>query len=223
MNKLKNIALTIAATILLLSSNDLYAQAFRWEFGAEGGAGIRSIRLNMSNLDSIKKSEIGFVGGLTGQYNINEMLSLKLAAEFERKGAKFESATGKEQFNYDYLSIPLLLKTKFGNKIKFFINAGPFVAILLKAKQKSNNTNMTPDADITDLYKKTEIGISGGAGVIIPVGRTINISFEVRDNFGLTDILKEGSSTNGTTVKTNNVNLMAGISFLLGKRSTVRR
>ncbi|MDZ4710895.1 MAG: porin family protein [bacterium] len=223
MNKFKVLVTFVFVTaISIFSSQSSFSQAFLWEFGVEGGAGLRSQKITNTDVDSLKKTTIGFIGGVSGQYNLNDMYSLKLGAYYERKGQKYETSSGsKEEFNHDYLNIPLLLKAKFGNKIKFFVNAGPFIGVLLKSKFKGSPPDI--DNDNTSSYKKTEIGISGGAGVIIPAGRSMNITFEVRDDFGLTNIFKSELSIFNAEVKTNNLNLMAGISFLLGKKTMPRR
>ena len=117
-------------TILLFSSQ-LFAQG-KFEIGLESGPNISSIRGNEiveNNMDS----RIGFYGGLSLQYNISEQLAIRSGLAFTRKGssavdslALFDSLSGTFQTkgrlytcsDFDYVSIPLLLRFSFGkNKI----------------------------------------------------------------------------------------------------------
>jgi len=219
MRSLKFFVITV--TVLLISSN-LFAQAFKWEFGLEGGAVIRTMRIEPPYPSLETKAGVSFTGGIAGQYNINEMWSVKLGAAYERKGSDIERTdiVTKGGVNMDYISIPLLLKAKFGKKIKFFVNAGPYLGILLSSKNRLDAYSNIPETETnTDsTTKKTDFGISGGIGMEIPVGRNGAFTIEVRDNFGLTNI-SESRETNAPEIKLNTVNFMVGYVFKFGLKN----
>lgn len=212
-------------TVLFVTSNS-FAQAFKWEFGVEGGAGIRSLRFDPK--DSIYKTGVGFTGGLAGAYNFNNTWSLKLGAAYERKGADFEgtaavngvNTTFKGKTNVDFLSIPVLVKARFGTgkKVKFFVNAGPYVGILLANKTKIDafGSNPSTEIDNKDSTKKVDFGIAAGLGVEFLVGKNMGFSVEARDNFGLTN-LNDSKMTGAADIKTNTANLMLGFCWKFGK------
>jgi hypothetical protein len=151
---------------------------------------------------------------------------VKLGAAYERKGSDIERTdimtTG--EVNMDYISVPLLLKAKFGKKIKLYVNAGPYLGILLSSKNILNAYSNVPEIETnTDsTTKSTDFGISGGIGVEIPVGRSGAFTIELRDNFGLTDI-SDSKETDAPEIKLNTANLMVGYVFKFGKESVRKK
>ncbi len=221
MRSLKFFVINLFAVNLLLISGNLFAQAFKWEFGLEGGAGIRSVNIDPKYPSLTTKAGVSFTGGIAGQYNINDMWSVKLGAAYERKGSDLDRTDilTKGKLNIDYISIPLLLKAKFGKKIKFFVNAGPNLGILLSSKNRLDAYSNIPETEIDNdsSTKKTDFGISGGFGVEIPVGRSGAFTIEARDNLGLTNI-SESKETNAPKIKTNTAILMVGYVFKFGQK-----
>lgn len=215
------------ATIFFTSNTQ--AQTYMWEFGVEGGAGIRSLRFDPK--DSLFKTSISFTGGIAGQYNINPMWSIKLGAAYERKGAEFEqtttvggtTTTSKGKFNVDYVAVPLLVKATFGSgkKVRFFVNAGPYVGILMASKFK-NESPTTTETDLKDSTKKIDFGVSGGIGMEVLVGTNMGFTVEARDNFGLTDI-NDSKMTGASKIKTNTFNGMVGFKWKFGKSAVRKR
>lgn len=218
MHSLKIFLINLSA--LLLFSGNLFAQAFNWEIIPEVGAGIRTIRIDPAYPSLETNAGLSSSSGISGQYNITEMWSVKLGAAYERKGSDLErtdiNTTG--EINIDYISIPLLLKAKFGNKIKYFVNAGPYLGIFLSSETTLNAYSGNPEININNdsSTKKTDFGISTGIGIEIPVGHSGAFTIEVRDNFGLTNI-SESKETNAPEIKNNTANLIIGYAFKFGK------
>ena len=124
----------------------------------------------------------------------------------------------------DYIEIPLLGKLTFGKKIRFFVNAGPYIGFLIRARALTRGNSflyldkngtmpivippstqpleieMTADTDIKDSLKDTNFGLTGGGGFSIPVGPGTVIG-EGRFQWGLTviqrDIQQSGKSRTG--------------------------
>lgn len=227
MTTIKIFFLSLFAALVLLSTDNVQAQTYKWEFGLEGGAGIRSLRLDPEDTTESVKSGIGFMGGIAGQYNISPLVSLRLGAAYERKGADLEftsgSTTVKGKINVDYLSLPLTLKVKFGTgkKVNFFGNVGPYVGILLASKTKVDAFGgfAETESDDDSTTKKIDFGVAGGLGVDILVGSNMSFTIEARDNFGLTDI-NDSKEANATEIKTNTAQLILGFSWKFGKTFT---
>lgn len=223
MSSLKLLLFNLFALTLLLLSVNLFAQTFKWELGMEGGAGIRTLRIDPKYPSLEAKTGISYTAGIAGQYNLSDMWSVKLGTAYERKGADIKRTDIPTQgkVNIDYISMPLLLKAKFGNKIKFFANAGPYLSILLSSKNKldaySNVPEIVTNTDSTT--ESTDFGISAGIGVEIPVGQCGAFTIEVRDNFGLKNISKS-NETNAPEIKLNTANLMIGYVFKFGQKLT---
>ena len=207
-----------------------YSQANILDIGAEGGFSIASLRGN-EFIEKYHSARIGYTGGLFAQYNFRKIISIRTGCYFERKGSAIEleatDVTGQAigiihgASNFDYLTIPLLLRASFGKKWRFFLNAGPYISFLLKETTHTDAFNDFPesDSDNTNHYKNTETGLSVGIGLSYALKKRWDLSFEVRDNYGLENI-SELEVYNGGTIKTNALNFLLGITYKLGQRNT---
>ena len=135
-----------------------------------------------------------------------------LYADFENKSA------------LEYLEIPILVKYTIGENWKFFGNAGPYAGFLLGATQKTSGSSgisadipgvadilpVLPDpvsfdaeTDVKDNIENFNMGIIGGIGVIKPIGKHSEVSFEVRGTYGFIPLQKDdtfGESRIGSVV-----------------------
>ncbi|MBN4065980.1 PorT family protein, partial [Candidatus Amoebophilus asiaticus] len=125
-------------TIILLTTLTVwtatYGQTNKFDIGLEGGPSWTSLRGN-DILEDFNDPTIGYSGGLTFQFNFPKLISLRTNIAYERKGviAKTQAAdiNGNPigeittHSNFDYLTMPLLTRLTFGNKMTFFINVGP--------------------------------------------------------------------------------------------------
>lgn len=114
--------------------------------GINAGATYSKFRGNqlIENADA----KIDFLIGVSFEYYLKENLSIKTNLNYERKSFNTQSF-GADEFgfvnneveittNFDYLSLPILVKYEFGNSKKFFINGGPFLGFLLSTKSKAD-------------------------------------------------------------------------------------
>jgi len=219
--------LILLFSILCLTS---YGQTNILDIGAEGGCSLASIR-GIDKKIVHHKSRVGYCGGLFVQYNFRKILSIRTGAYYERKGSSFEVEATDEigttigiihgNENFDYINVPLLIRATFGKKLKFFVNAGPYVGFLLKQSEHVKALNDFPgyNNDNTHSFKKTETGISAGVGISYSCGNRISISLEIRDNLGLSNTSAVEVYNNGT-IKTNALTFLPGINYKLGQRKT---
>ena len=185
------------------------------KLGINGGISYSKFRGN----DIIKESnaDIGFLFGISFEHYLNEKFSIKTNLNFESKvisrdGIFFYDEylqEAKTKASYKYLVIPILAKYNFGNNKNFIVNAGPFLGFLLKSTTKSSGF---PDSDFSDLYKKTDFGLSIGFGTKITLNEKSNLNIELRENLGLTNISDAQVYDDGT-IKTNSLNLILNWDF----------
>jgi hypothetical protein len=180
--------------------------------GIEGGFGVGSFQ-------SLLGAGLGYAGGLTIDYKITDIISVKTGINYDYKQAwdnilvldsvqePLYSANIKH--SYEFLNMPILMNFKFGNKISYYVNAGPYFAFLLKQTMLVNDEilNSTIETENTDSYRRLEIGLTVGAGVLIPLNDKFGLSLGLRNNLGLNSL----SKPEGSTFKTNSTLLLAGL------------
>jgi hypothetical protein len=217
-------ALFLSAIIILLALST-QAQQKIITFGVEGGIGISSLNYDNKNLNDIYDSRTGLAGGIALQYNFPKVLSLRSGAMLETKGDVTNitftnvqgniTGSGEMKRTLGYLTVPLMLRATFGNKINLFVQGGPYWAALLSARV---NLDVVPDTfeyepDIKDLYESSEFGVSGGIGVSSVFNEMIVLSIEVRNNMGITDVGK-----NTYKAQTRSLLFLAGVALTVGSR-----
>jgi len=127
----------------------------------------------------------------------------------------------------EYLEIPVLARLTFGDRIRFFIDAGPYFGYLVRARTLTEGSSafyldeagtmpvlippaidppvfdLGADTDVKESLKRTNIGLAGGAGLVYPLGPG-DIVLEARFQLGLTTIQKDietsGQSRTGAIV-----------------------
>jgi hypothetical protein len=127
----------------------------------------------------------------------------------------------------DYLEVPIMGRLAFGKKLRVFINAGPYVGILLRARAVTKGTsalyldegatmpiiippNTEPlevdlgaNTNVKDSLKSTNIGLIGGGGLMYPLGPG-DLILEAHFQLGLTTIQRDvetsGKSQTGAVV-----------------------
>jgi len=194
------------------------------EAGIEGGAGISTAYQFKDKQDYVP--QLSYTGGIFFQYQLNNSWALCTNLFYERKdfcmkteavGASEKMITVKEFIMSDYLDIPFLVRVSFGRNVRFFLNAGPYFGYLLRQIQLDDVENTTVNQPInrTSIAKKWDMGISAGLGVNIPISKTISLSAELRDNFGL---LNTGGPPGASGIKLNSTHLLVGVGYRFGGR-----
>jgi hypothetical protein len=139
----------------------------------------------------------------------------------------------------DYLEIPVLARLTFGDRIRFFINAGPYLGYLVRARALTEGTSaiymdeggtqpviippetepliidLGADTGVKDSLKKANFGLAGGGGLICPLGPG-DVVLEARFQLGLTTIQKD-TETNGRS-QTGAVIISLGYVLPLARR-----
>lgn len=208
--------------ILLLFLQNVHGQNTRFETGIDCGPGITALRGN----DIIKYYNdpgIGFSGGIFFQNNFHKTLSFRTNLTFERKGTttniQLTDMEGnqlrnvRDHNNFDYLTMPFLLKAGFGGKIHWYAQAGPFIGFLLQAKSVSKAYEIGAHImNQTSMYRRFDFGFLVGLGLTFPINEKLNASFEARNNLGLFNIDAKRIFNNGN-IKTYSCNILFGVSY----------
>ncbi|MBV1923488.1 MAG: PorT family protein [Flavobacteriaceae bacterium] len=185
------------------------------KFGINGGISYSKLRGN--DLIEESKADLGLLIGISFEHYLNENFSIKTNLNFETKVVRNENTyygidyilDARTKASHKYLVMPIMVKYNFGNNKNFFVNGGPFVGFLLKASSK---TSGYPDDDFSDLYKKTDFGLSIGLGTKIILNEKHDLNIEVRENLGLSNI-SDAPVYNDGTLKTNSFNLILNWDF----------
>jgi hypothetical protein len=163
------------------------------------------------------------MAGMFIQYKLSKHFALRIDPGFEQKGYNYTSTyidqngvvlgDFKTKYRFNYITVPVLLRASIGNKVKYFINTGPYIGFLLSERYKSNYDNKI--YNFTKSYQTVDIGITAGIGLSVPLQERISFSVELRNNFGLFNIANYGNSK--TSLKTFSANVLCGISYAFGK------
>lgn len=101
---------------------------------------------------------------------------------------------GSFKYNLHYIQVPVLAKFKFGQKLKFTCEAGPYIGFLVAAKggidPDFSTTTVYPLYNLINTYYTVDVGIKAGVGMEIPIlnGQTLLIG--ARYSQGFTDVSK---------------------------------
>jgi hypothetical protein len=209
-------------------------------------------------------SRLGPDFGLSGEYHFTKLFSLEFGAEYSSQGGKkngfqafttppqlveyFQSqsmtappvlyANYKSQAKLNYLMIPVLAKAGWGlssqSPFRFYVAAGPFLGILLSAKQVTSGNSMVyldaagneplptgsqnfdQTTDVKDQLNTVNFGIDGHIGLSYALSpdKHQHLFVEAGGNYGFLNIQKgtaNGKNNTGAAVAT------IGYSHSLGK------
>lgn len=210
-------------------ASTIFAQQNKFNVGVEGGPSLINIRGDA--FGDYANPSIGFIGGITLQYNFPKLLSLRTNVSYERKGTQisniwYKASSGNEVYanklrlNFDYISVPVLLRANFGKKVDFFLNAGAFFGYLLQEKEISVGELGEPrifSVVQTSKFYRFDTGVTLGCGITVPVKNKLLLSVELRNNTGLYNIDKP-DIYNSPVINTSSTNLLLGIAYKLGTR-----
>lgn len=200
--------------LLILFTSHIAVQAQKQTFkdelyiGAGGGAMSTSLDF-MPRVPQMFNT--GIFGGVAVKYISEKYLGLVGEINFAQRGWKeeFDSST---DFSYkrtlNYIEIPVMTHIYFGKKIRFIINAGPQISILMGDKQEMSQAladdvaarqAAEPDASIGVQYgpsgklSRLDYGLVGGVGMALKTA-VGDFDLEGRYYFGLGDLFNSRRS-----------------------------
>ena len=214
---------SVFIALAFLTAGTAYGQASSFEIGIEGGPSLISLRGN-ETINNHHKTTIGYSAGFSLQYNFKKIISLRTNIAYEKKGSIvraertdiYGNSLGEIDIhtNFDYLTLPVLVRVTFGENVQYFINAGPYFGHLIKQTFVSEDYNGQQTIDNTFNDKRFDVGISTGLGISIPIKTKFSASFEIRNNLGLYNVSEVPVLNNGR-IKTNSTNFLFGFAYKL--------
>jgi hypothetical protein len=229
---MRKLLFLLSISLLLLIGN-----ANAQKFGIKTGINLSSIGFSGNEAD-VYSSAIAYRTAATYGGYINfklvPLVSLQFEGNYDPKGMKFDTPPlPNAQFqgsftyyeHYNYFTMPLLLKV---NLIAFHLEAGPYLSVLLSAREVKKGNAQIPnpdggwieefyndDIDFKPITNKTDYGIAAGVGTTFNLG-PVQLMAGARYNHGLSNILKAPlSDENGNIIlemkKNRCFNIYAGV------------
>lgn len=227
--------------------------------GVNGGISIPSLKSSGDNeISKDYSSRLAGAFGLFGDFGLSQVFSLKAAIQYAGQGGKRNGVQPVTNIpsqlaqmlppgttlyaNFDnesvlkYLEIPIMAKLTWGNRFKYYVNAGPYTGILIGANQKTDGSSqlyfdkgtMQPvaiqdeplpaqsfkaDTKIRDDIRSVNFGLTGGVGLGYRLGNRSEIGLDARAAYGLVTIQKD-SDANGKS-HTGGLFLTIGYAYVL--------
>lgn len=199
MKNLKTLFITLAVLCFFTSA---YAQKGAY-FGPKIGVNLTNLSGdNVTNSSSI----VGTNAGLAMHLGITQSVAIAPELLYSMKGAQYKS---NPDLHLNYFEIPVLFRYSFGHDVRPYLNLGPYLGVLLNAKQ--NGT------DVKKYYNSSDIGFDGGAGILVNIGGG-QLMLDFRYGKSLSSIGKDQTNILGQTysVDIKNTALQLSVAFLIG-------
>ena len=225
--------------------------------GLHGGLSVPNLRGGDNEFSQGYSSRMGPYFGFFAEYTLRPHFSVRAEVSYASQGGKRDGrqpviidlpglvlppglilyADYQNETILDYIEIPLLAQLAWGERPRFFINVGPYIGLLVRAKtvtkglsslytDRSGNPLLIPPdfqplppvsfnatTDIKDDINDIGAGIAGGIGLAVPAGPG-EIVLGIRFSLGLsniqTDVESYGKNRTGALVAT------VGYAYLLG-------
>lgn len=134
-----------------------------------------------AGIDLDRKTRVGFLAGLEGEYYVNEWLGIAAGVNYAQQGWKFEGSGESATTKLDYLNIPVTADFYVAKGLA--LKTGLQFGFLMSGKLN--------DADVKKGYETFNFSIPIGISYEIS-----NIVFDLRYNVALTTANKDSDSHN---------------------------
>jgi Outer membrane protein beta-barrel domain len=223
------VALALAVLSVLFPAIDGVGYANDTRIGLHGGLSIPSIRGGNNEQSEGYSSRLGPYFGVFADYVMGQHFSLRGEINYASQGGKRdgmqpisadqlsgvpipEGMTVYANFNnetiLDYVEIPVMAMMSWGHGTRFFVDAGPYVGFLVRAKTVTSGSSLLysdasgtlpifgeiqsfdASTDIKGDINSTNAGIAGGIGIETPFGPG-GVCFSVNFSMGLSNIQRD--------------------------------
>lgn len=178
------------------------------EFGLNVGVNFS----NITNSEDSAESSTGFNVGGSMDYYFSDRWSIKGKLIYDRKGWDDDFISDqygnlvRTDINVDYLTIPVMANWHFGSKRNWYLHFGPYVGILVSAKETRFET------DVDQYLNSSDFGLAFGIGVKVPVSDKIKVFFEYDGQSGFSDVL---DYTNAVSANNSRSAFNVGLNFIM--------
>jgi hypothetical protein len=146
---MKRILLLIATFTALMQ---LFAQHSVGTFTLQPKAGV-----NIASMQKGDGTRIGFVGGLEGEYQLTDMVSLSVGALYSQQGNKVNIYSYNKDitYKYDYINVPILANVYIlkGFAVKLGVQPGFLVHDNLPAEANTKSFDFSIPIGLSYEYK----------------------------------------------------------------------
>lgn len=176
----------------------------RVDFGARGGVTLSNVMFKPA---ITSKFGMGYTAGVSFRYSEENHFGLIAEVNLVQRGwaEKFEDLPYSYQRILNYVEVPVMSHIYFGNRGKFFINAGPEIAYYLGDKIKSNfdyldtsglegfhDKNRRTEQLTMAVSQKLDFGIIAGLGGEFSLNRHNSLAIEARLYYGIGNVMPSG-------------------------------
>lgn len=196
----------VVCFLLFLGISPLHAQKETFKGELYLGAGGGSLFSKVDFMPGVPLAfKQGIYGGISAKYISEKYLGLIIELNYAQRGWK-EDFDPSSDFSYsrtlNYVEIPFMTHIYFGEKIRFILNLGPQISLLVGDSQEMSQALSDdldarraddPEARIGMQYegmydlKRLDYGLVGGIGMELKTGIG-DFDLEGRYYFGLGDI-----------------------------------
>ncbi|MCF8222318.1 MAG: PorT family protein [Bacteroidales bacterium] len=168
----------------------------------------------------------GFSVGIDIGFKLSPHMNFRTGLSFDRPGFALKDSSDvyyrylvddnadysvDTKVSADYITIPALLEYTGGEKIRYYLNTGPYIGVLLNARcsgiaisanidQGSYSTmETTVYDDITELINNNDFGWMTGMGLIVPLYKNTSLDIGASYRIGLTDQFDSSAAGNQDT------------------------
>ena len=203
-----------ALLLALLAAPQVQAQSV--DLGVKGGINVATISTDIPDIEQIKKSQTGFVGGAFAAFGLGSVFSIQPELLYSQKGFAAEEQGAEANLRTNYFEIPLLLKANLdAGMLRPAIYAGPVVSFESNCDLTVIGVTVSCDEDADGFAerKTTDWGLDFGANLDIFVGPVMLVA-DIRYQLGLTNLVSS-EFADEETVKTRTWQFMAGVGLSL--------
>ena len=187
---MKKIVLMALISVFALQMNAQINEAGRFYITPKIGYNMANITLlNQYGADSRSAINVG----ISGEYAINEMISIEPGIFYSMQGAAMNVLGMKMGLNSDYLNVPVLFKVYVADGLNIFAGpqAGYLVSSRVKIKTGSNLIDqilgiVSDNIDLSKYENKFDVSIVIGLGYQLVNGLSISANY----NLGMTKVPK---------------------------------
>ncbi|MDB4919991.1 porin family protein [Mucilaginibacter sp.] len=172
------------------------------EFGINVGYNAATVTTGNGQTNSDYRSGINL--GVSADYYFSDRWSIKGKLIYDQKGWSngfIDDGSGAITTDYklDYLTIPVMANWHFGHTRNWYLNFGPYVGILLNAKETATST------DLKEFFNTADIGLDVGIGIKFPISDRAKFFIELNGQGAATDLVKnnEGSAIRNSVSSVN--------------------
>jgi len=183
-------------TIMVITSQNLKAQ---FEYGLHAGMNLET-QAKLGQLWNNCDFYQGYLLGGFVEYKPFKNISFQTELNYQKKGDKsvstVEGVSSVTRREFNYLSVPLLLKTTIhdaglGDKFDLTFFAGPYAGYLTTANSRLKTGDSVTTKDIDNEAEKFDMGTVFGGGIKYKLGNGAAIIAELRYEMGLSKIDKQ--------------------------------